>query len=419
MGTYASNTKLDQLTLVDGPDMAAPSAESTPSPSAPVGPELFLDTPAPVPAPVAPAPSVPQMGSTNMGETHDPFMAEALREFDAGQVEQPLWVRSLAQSGGNVAAAKPAYLRARAVALRLARRDKRGDRALDREASHRASASSPGKSSSAAPAGGSPDRKKIALAAGGLLAVVLIAGFFVMRPGSSAPEHAAGAVVPANKPAPAPRVENAKTAAAAADAAVPREDFARKVQEYKDARNWNVLVLYAAEWTRKEPDNAQAWKELGGGYLRLRQYDDALEATRKAAMKSPSDAELWQNLGIINAALHQPVAALSAFEKASELNGRDVTSRVQAGLLNIELGHLPQARDNFASALEINPLDAEALCGSVTVARKEGRTKDVEAITRQARTSGLECREPEPPAPPPTAAVNAPAGKKPAPPRGK
>jgi tetratricopeptide (TPR) repeat protein len=256
------------------------------------------------------------------------------------------------------------------------------------------------------------------MAAGGLLAVVLIAGFFVMRPGNSAPEHAAGAVVPASKAGPAPRVESPKTAVAA-EPAPPREDFARKVQEFKDARNWNVLVLYAAEWTRKEPDSAQAWKELGGGYLRLRQYEDALEATRKAAMKSPNDAELWQNLGLINVALHQPVAALSAFEKAIELNGRDVTSRVQAGLLNVELGHLPQARDNFASALEINPLDAEALCGSVTVARKEGRTKDVEAITHQAKTGGLECREPEPPAPPPTATVNAPAGKKPAPARGK
>src|SRR5262249_54276905 len=105
MGTYASNTKPDQLTLADGPDMTAPAKKSWPSPGAPAGPELVFDTPPPMQAPVAPAPPVPQMGSTSMGETHDPFMAEALREFEAGQVEQPLWVRSLAQSGGNVAAA--------------------------------------------------------------------------------------------------------------------------------------------------------------------------------------------------------------------------------------------------------------------------------------------------------------------------
>src|SRR5262245_9648376 len=112
MGTYASNTKLDQLTLVDGPDLGSPTAESPPTLKTPVNPELVL----PSPAPVAPAPPVPKMGSTSTGETHDAFMAEALREFETGQVEQPLWVRSLAQSGGDVAVAKPAYLRARAVA---------------------------------------------------------------------------------------------------------------------------------------------------------------------------------------------------------------------------------------------------------------------------------------------------------------
>ena len=85
------------------------------------------------------------------------------------------------------------------------------------------------------------------------------------------------------------------------------EDFARKIQEFKDAGNWNVLVLYAVEWTRKEPANPDAWREFGGGYLRMRQYDDALEATRKAVQMSPNDAQLWQNLGQINVALRQPV----------------------------------------------------------------------------------------------------------------
>ena len=417
MSTYASNTKLDQLTLVDGPDMGAPTAKIAPSP-APPGPALtFSAVPAAapnIPAPAAPPPVLPKIGTHDVHESHDPFMAEAAREFDSGQVEQPLWVRSLTQAGGNVAVAKPAYLRARAVALRLARRDKR-ERLPSREAA--AAGGSPGKSGSTGAPRREFDRKRLAMAAGGVAALVVIAGFVFMHTGSAPPaQPAVAAGVPATKAA--PRVDAAKSEMPAAQAP-PREDFAKKVQEFKDARNWNVLVLYAAEWTRKEPESAQAWKELGGGYLRMRQYDDALEATRKAAMKSPNDAELWQDLGLINAALHQPVPALSAFEKASELNPRDVTSRVQAGLLNVELNHLPQARENFASALEINPLDSEALCGAATVARKEGRTKDVESIVRQAKASGFECREPEPPAPPPAAPVNAPAGKKPAAPRGR
>ncbi len=430
MSSYAPNTKLDQLRLVDGPDMAAPTKAS---PAAPPGPEsppamtLELKREAPAPTPVVatpqPAPVAPERPLTLIGRGDEAFMAEAVREFDKGRVDQPLWVRSLAQADGDVATAKPAYLRARAVALRLERRDKRAEatplhdrpaRGANAGSERRASLSARSDPTSQAP--GILDRKRIVLAAGGLAAIAIIVGILVMRPGSAPPPAPA---VTAVLPSAAPRTAVEKKADAAKGAAMAAEDFARKIQEFKDAGNWNVLVLYAVEWTRKEPANPDAWRELGGGYLRMRQYDDALEATRKAVQMSPNDAQLWQNLGQINVALRQPAAALTAFEKASELNERDVTSRAQAGTLNVELGHLPQARAAFASALAINPLDVEALCGSATVARKEGRTKDAEAVARQLKSTGAECREPEVPSPAPVAAASAPAGKKPPPARGR
>ncbi len=413
MGNYASNTKLDQLTLVDGPDMTTP-ADPAPAPASAVGGKLELSPMpavpvpaavaappaaiAPPPAAVAPGRAVPLQGR-NSGESYDPFMAEAVQEFERGHVEQPLWVRSLAQANGKVDAAKPAYLRARAVALRLERRNKPAEPSPQRS-------SSTGRRAKA-PAPGTLDRKRIGIAIGGLALGIAIVVFFVVRPGSapSSPESA----LPKASPATATRAKDPKRAAANNGPAP--EDFAAKIQSFKDAGNWNVLVLYAVEWTRKEPANAQAWKELGGGYLRMKQYEDALDATRKAVQMSPDDAQLWQNLGQINVALWQPAAALSAFEKASALNEHDVTSRAQAGALNLELGHLPEARAAYASALAINPLDVEALCGSATVARKEGRTKDVEAFVRSVKSAGLECREPEAPASPPVVAVPPPARK--------
>ena len=244
------------------------------------------------------------------------------------------------------------------------------------------------------------------------MVAVLIAGvvFLLVWPSSTPP---APATVAPKAPVTATHANDAKAADPNKGAAMSTEDFAAKIQSFKDAGNWNVLVLYAVEWTRKEPSSAQAWKELGSGYLRMKQYDDALDATRKAVQLSPDDAQLWQNLGQINVALRQPAAALSAFEKASTLNEHDVTSRAQAGELNLELGHLPAARAAFASALAINPLDVGALCGSATVARKEGRTKDVEVFVRSVKSAGLECREPEAPASPPVVAASPPA-KKPA-----
>ena len=172
-----------------------------------------------------------------------------------------------------------------------------------------------------------------------------------------------------------------------------REDFASKVAELRAAGNWNVLVLYAVEWTRKVPDSTDAWSELSVGYMKLRQWSDALDAATKVVMLTPKNFQAWQNLGEINVALQQPAAALIAYEQAAALNGRDVTSLVQIGTLNAQLGHLTEAKVAFGQALDVSPLDSDALCGASSVAQKEGRTKDVDGYARQLKMADIRCRE--------------------------
>ena len=72
---------------------------------------------------------------------------------------------------------------------------------------------------------------------------------------------------------------SAATAMPQVDASAERE---AKVQELLHAGNWNVLVLHAAEWTRKQPENANAWKHLSVGYANLGQTADALAAMYRA-----------------------------------------------------------------------------------------------------------------------------------------
>ena len=213
----------------------------------------------------------------------------------------------------------------------------------------------------------------------------------------------AAMLVPSDKPTPiaeksqavrvAPRKPGPPASADSERVSASGDDFSRKVSELKAAGNWNVLVLYAVEWTRKAPGNPDAWNELGMGYVKLRQFNDALEAANKAAQLAPKNAQAWQNLGEINVAVQQPAAALAAYEQAVALNERDVASLVQMGMLHAELGHLPDAKAAFARVLAMNPLDADALCGTQTIALKEGRPKDAEAIGRQLKASDLRCRD--------------------------
>jgi cytochrome c-type biogenesis protein CcmH/NrfG len=110
-----------------------------------------------------------------------------------------------------------------------------------------------------------------------------------------------------------------------------------------------VLVLYANEWTRKEPKNPIAWRELSVGYANLQQFNDALDAATKAVELSPEDALPWRNLGQIN----------------------------------LTVDRLHEADIAFGRALALNPDDADARCGAALVAQRQERPKDPNAFTRR------------------------------------
>jgi tetratricopeptide (TPR) repeat protein len=206
------------------------------------------------------------------------------------------------------------------------------------------------------------------------------------------------------KPAPPVNVSgrsmpSGQTASVAANTASPAredvsgEDFVGRVQALEKAGNWNLLVIHAAEWTRKQPGNAEAWKELSLGYVKLRQFGEALDAATKAVQLSPENFLVWQNFGQVNLALQRPAEALVAFQRAAALNDRDVISLVQEGKLNTQLGHIPDARIAFAKALAVSPEDVQALCGAASIAQKEGRVKDADAMMRQVTSLDGRCRD--------------------------
>jgi len=225
---------------------------------------------------------------------------------------------------------------------------------------------------------------------GGALALLVVIAVWFAIPALQ--QDAVKAAAPATRPA-SPKRPAASAPRKPAATEVAAENFAAKVQSLKSEGNWNVIVIYATEWTRKQPTDPEAWRELAAGYMRLRQYREALDAASKVVELAPEDAAAWQTLGQINLALQQPAEALAAFEQAVARDDRDLASIIQTGTLNSQLGRFPDARIAFAKALALNPQDIEALCGTASLAQKEGRTKDAEALTRQIASLGTRCRE--------------------------
>ena len=399
MKEYAAGISSSEISLVDVPATSRDAAAVADAASSAGTAILSAPAAAPVSAPAA--------------ATVDRFLAKATKEHAAGHVDQPLWVRAVAQAGGDEALTTRLYLDSRATALRVEKRQERAARHA-RVVEELSSAPDPGidaqapeprneptsKEPSQPPRRSTgPNRRRMFLVAGVLGSIVVIGGLVALLSDSDAAQQH-------NVAKPAPLVNasgrpmpSGQTASVAANKGSPAredvsgEDFVGRVQALEKAGNWNLLVIHAAEWTRKQPSNAEAWKQLSQGYLKLHQFGEALDAATKAVQLSPENFLVWQNLGQVNLALQRPPEALVAFQRAAALNDRDVISLVQEGKLNAQLGHLPDARISFAKALAVSPEDVQALCGAASIAQKEGRVKDADAMIRQVTSLDGRCRD--------------------------
>jgi hypothetical protein len=354
----------------------------------------------PTPAPAQPA--VPDALRDLRINDADAMLAAVLDEVAAGKVDHALWAHSVTQANGDDALAAPLYLRARATAIRIERRGTR-DTGASAAAPADASPDAPGAgaprgttsatrtraAAGTTPRGRAPERDgapgdaarravrwKLA-AIGAALAVVVSVGAvaWLARGGDDpATVRARTATRVAAKEA-AAKARPKATPAGTADAATTEPSFAHRVAELEQAGNWNVLVLYATEWTRKEPTNAAAWRKLAQGYVKLGQMPEAAEAAARAAQLAPADPGAWRD----------------------------------AARVNVALERWPQAHDAFDHLLALAPTDAPALCSAAYVARREGRFPDADALGARASAAGNAC---SPEATAATLAVSAPVPRR-------
>jgi hypothetical protein len=307
--------------------------------------------------------------------TSDEFLDSAVREYREGHIDPTLWARASAQSGDDKSLVIAAYLRARATVLQLKKRDRprerraNGANTTQETGDRKFEPESPSEFLSTGVVGvklrGVQLKPKHAVAAAAALAFAVAAAWFLASPQESEWNGSPGlsAVTPSvNRRAPARPVVGVQPGVANKGAGKSESDsvtaLKTTMQQLKDDGNWNVLVLYAAKWTREEPSNAAAWNELSIGYTRLHQFNEALVAATKAVELSPEDAPLWRNVG------H----------------------------LNLRLDLLPEAGSAFDRALAADSDDADALCGAALVARRQGRTKDADAIARRLKSADAGCQ---------------------------
>lgn len=297
--------------------------------------------------------------------TADEFLAAAAKEYEAGTIDRVLWRQAADQHGRDVSLVIAAYLRARATALQSRLKPaesaeiKLRGAGSNRDAKVRKIETEPPEeieSTDLARGSRRVGSPKILYSAGGAVAFVAAAAIVYLvvslrHSESIQPPVTAAATSSANRPASPILVKSAQPVASSRGGTNEggADALAATVRELKIAGNWNVLVLYANEWTRKEPNNGAAWRDLSVGYANLQQFNDALDAATKAVQLAPQDALSWRNLGQIN----------------------------------LTVDRLPEAAVAFGKALAVNPDDANARCGAALVAQRQAQPKDPTVLTRR------------------------------------
>ncbi len=104
------------------------------------------------------------------------------------------------------------------------------------------------------------------------------------------------------------------------------------------------------------PDNFNAWTQLGHLYFDSNQVVKAVGAYEKSLSLHSGNANIWTDLGVMYRRSGAPEKAIEAFEKAMSMDSSHTPSRFNKGIvLNFDLGRTDEAIASWQSVLAIDP----------------------------------------------------------------
>jgi cytochrome c-type biogenesis protein CcmH/NrfG len=109
--------------------------------------------------------------------------------------------------------------------------------------------------------------------------------------------------------------------------------------------------------TAQNPQNTQAWIQLGNAYFDSDQYENAIRAYHTALELDPDNANVWTDLGIMYRRSGEPREAVAAFDQAIAVNPTHEPSRLNKGIVLLhDLKDFDGAIKAWEGLLEVNPI---------------------------------------------------------------
>lgn len=107
----------------------------------------------------------------------------------------------------------------------------------------------------------------------------------------------------------------------------------------------------------KEPDNLQAWTQLGHLYFDTSRFEQAIEAYTRSLELDPDNPDVLTDLGVMYRRSGRPQDAVASFDRAIALDSGHETARFNKGVVLLyDLEDRQGAVKVWQELVEINPV---------------------------------------------------------------
>jgi len=97
-------------------------------------------------------------------------------------------------------------------------------------------------------------------------------------------------------------------------------EWCRRVMALEEKEYWPGLLDWCRKWTKSEPKNVNAWRNLGFAYGVLNLNNDAIKACLQAIRINSGNADAWTCLGVAYDSLRRYNDAIEAYRHAMRIN---------------------------------------------------------------------------------------------------
>ena len=137
------------------------------------------------------------------------------------------------------------------------------------------------------------------------------------------------------------------------------------------------------------PDDADAWAQLGLIYVNLKKFDDGEKAARKAIDLEKDNAVAWGVLGAALGDAGKLEEAETALSKAVELDPTNASNILPLGFIHMQLGNLDMAQTMLEKAVRLRPKVPVAWQMLSQIYKLQGKESEAANALANAQRYGL------------------------------